>query len=409
MKSFVLQKSANNEIRIGWQDLPRPKRKGGDSAREVVQEYYSKQVALTETEVVKVGDRGYLIDRVNGCSVLTRDEAECHESMVSRALDIIDDFQHRKKEGKNDYKPGWGYSPKATKFGAYARHTILEAGAIASRGVGCDGRGVEVTLTIPSTTDSSFRAISLWSGYIVNRLLQVIRRNKQNIEWFYVWELQKRGALHLHMALSGVCQRTLLSTGRKVRETWYRLLGEIGVKQGTDLFLSGKGYRRNTYEDFLKGNRVAEIRKSLAAYFAKYVSKNAGGKTKEGEVKGYPPSRWWGISRSLLRKVKEERLNVRITCVSERELTGLLASAIGFIRRYDITRHTSYSFEVSYGKEGNRKQVGFGQRFIYWVADSSYGELGVWVPQLLRYLKAQCSNAVIEGDIDWALHTPAWR
>lgn len=409
MKSFVLQKFANNEVRIGWQDLPRRIKKQSDSNKIKQSTKYSECVALTETEVIRVGSRGYLIDRVNGCSVMTQDEADRHEARQAQALDIIRDFQRSKYGPHDTRKPGWGIQPKATKFGAYARHTILEAGSIASRGTGEVGRGVEVTLTIPGHSRGAFSAVSLWSGYAVNRLLQVIRRSGKPVEWFYVWELQKRGALHIHMALSGVSQPELLRIGRKIRKCWFRVLEEIGRKSDTNMFLRRRGNGNNGYKQFLKGNRVAPIEKSLAAYFAKYVSKGAVKKGKTEVVQGYHPSRWWGISRSLLKKVKKERVNVRITCVSEDELVGLLASAIGFVGRYTHVRAASYSFDVSYGEGANRKQIGFGQRYIYWVSPEEYGKVTVWLPQLLRYLMAQCSNAVAEGDVDWALHTPAWK
>lgn len=409
MKSFVLQKSANNELRLGWQDLPRRTKKQSDSEQTKRLQSYAEQVALAETEVICVGERCYLIDRVSGCSIMTQDEAVQHELRRDRALDIISDFQHVKKVGKNDYKPGWGIDPKITRFGKYARHTILEAGAVSSRRTGCDGRGVEVTLTLPSSSRGAFRALSRWSGYAVNRILQVIRRRRQDIDWFYVWELQKRGALHLHMALSGLPNRELLQVGREVRKTWFRVLEEIGRREGADMFLRGSGYGRNTYKQFLKGNRVAEIQKSLAAYFAKYVSKAGSGKATEALKGAYPPSRWWGISRKLLRKVKEERLNVRFTCVSEEELVNLLSIAEGFVRRHNPVRGVEYSFELSHGEGCAAKAVGFGQRFVYWFDDTAFSSLQVWLPQLLRFLSKYCSNAVIEGDTDWALHTPAWR
>lgn len=401
MKTIVIQKSANREVRVGWQDLPHPKKQHGDTEAIKGATRYAESVAIAETEVVRVGDRAYLIDNVKGCSILASNEADCHEALQKRSLDIIGDFQRARKVGRNDYKSGWGYDPKVTRFGSYARHTVLEAGAIASRGAGHTERGVEVTLTIPGGTRSSFRAVSQWSGWAVNRLLQVIRRKSSGVEWFYVWELQKRGALHLHMALSGAGNEELLQLGRKIRKCWYRVLEEIGRKSGTNPFARGNGYGKNTYREFLKGNRVAEVRKSLAAYFAKYVSKRASKDSGQVEAKFYPPSRWWGISRSLLSKVKKERLNVRFTCLSEEQCIQLLSIVQSFVRRHSPVRCTGYSFEVSYGDEGSKKAVGIGARWLYWFSDESFSSIEVWLPQLLRYLRQYCSNAVIQGDTGW--------
>lgn len=407
MKSFVLQKYANNEVRVGWQDLPCRKKNYGDKSQDKKNQSYAEHVALGETEVLRVGDRGYLIDRVHGCSILTQDEADRHEERQRRSLDIISDFQQEVYGPIDTRKAGWGLLPKVTVFGAYARHTILEAGAVASRGAGEVGRGVEITLTIPGHSRGAFRAVAEWSGYACNRLLQVVRRHKSPIDWFYVWELQRRGALHLHLALSGVPEPELLRVGREIRKCWFRVLEEIGRRASTNMFIRRGGRGNNTYRQFLKGNRVAPIRKSLAAYFAKYVSKGAGRKTEEKVVHWFAPARWWGISRNLLKKVKDERLSVRITNVSEDELANLLATAIGYLGRYTATRYTSYSFDVSYGEGANRKQVGFGQRFISWFPDAEFCQIGVWLPQVLRFLMHQCSNAVVQGDTRWTLHTPA--
>ena len=407
MKSIVVQKSANREVRIGFQDLPVPRKKGGDRQSDKRAAVFSSAVALSETEVVRGdGKVAYLLDAVNGDSIVTQDEADRHENRQRRALDIIRDFQRIGVKQNDTRKPGWGHDPKATRFGAYARHTILEAGAVASRGSGYSGRGVEVTLTLPSSSFGAFRALSQWSGYAVNRILQALRRRRSDIEWFYVWETQKRGALHLHLALSGASTQELLRAGRAVRKTWFRVLADIGAKSGANMFLRRGGRGNNTYKEFLRGNRVAEIRKSLAAYFAKYVSKGVAKNVSGQVVHSYPPSRWWGISRSLLRKVKEERLSVRFDNLSEEECVNLLSIAEGFVRRYNPVRSTGYSFELSYGKGGNARPVGIGFRSIYWFDDSAFSSIEVWLPQLLRFLSKYCSNAVIKGDIGWALHTP---
>lgn len=405
MKSIVIQKSANREVRIGWQDLPSPKRKKGDKQSDKNWTKYSEAVALLETESVRVGDRAYLIDNVNGCCVLSLSEADCYDQQRERALDIIGDFQRTRLKQNDTNKPGWGYDPKVTRFGAYARHTILEAGAVASRGTGHFGRGVEVTLTLPSSSFRAFRALSQWSGYAVNRILQAVRRRRSDIEWFYVWEVQKRGALHLHMALSGASTQELLRAGRAVRKTWFRVLADIGAKSGANMFLRRGGRGNNTYKEFLKGNRVAEIRKSLAAYFAKYVSKEAKSNVSGSVVHSYPPSRWWGISRSLLKKVKGERLNVRITNLSEEQCVELLSMAEAFCRRHAPIRGTGYSFEVSYGDKANARPVGIGARWLYWFSDESFAQIEVWLPQFIRFLAKycinECSNAVIEGTTSW--------
>lgn len=406
MPDVIVQCSANNEFRIGWQSLPPRRRGGGDLSCQREASKEAAIAALPLNEVITEGGTNVLIDytQLRHYSTLSHTEAEQYRESQQRALDITADFQRAHKRTKKEYRHGWGYPTRTTEFGRYARHTILEAGSIASRGIGGDGKGVEVTLTLPGSGSDIYRTLSEWSGYAVNRLLQYIRRHARGCDWFYVWEWQQRGALHLHMALSGMPQVQLLSLGYKIRRAWYKVLGDISTRSGVDLWFNRYRNRRNTTEDANKANRVAEIRKNLAAYFSKYVSKQA--LTKPGKVGTafYPPSRWWGISRALLRKVKEERLNVRFENLSEDESAELLSLADSYFRSHDITARYEYSFEVSHAAGGVPRRVGSGWRTVYYFSSEVCASLKNGLHDILALMKSLAERPVVRGYIGAALH-----
>jgi hypothetical protein len=223
--------------------------------------------------------------------------------------------------------------------------------------------------------------------------------------WFYVWELQTRGALHIHMALSGLQQIELLSLGNAIRDKWFDVLEDISRKSGIDLWLRQGGRGRNDRRDALKANRVAEVSKGLSNYFAKYCSKQATKSVGFGKRAPSPPARWWGMCRRLSQEIKKERLNVRITGISETEIAGMLSAIDNLFRGHSPVVSYRYDFELSFSTGGVSVHQGYGWRQISYYSDLDFDKLSVWLPQTLNYLVRECSDAVIEGDIAWLLHT----
>lgn len=232
-------------------------------------------------------------------------------------LDIIAKSQQVKK-----YERPWGKVQTPKSFTRNAKQKILEAGAVVDKHVGKHG-SYELTLTIPGSGAVVYDQVARWSGYIVNRMLQVIRRLDKKgypIHWFFVWEHQKRGALHMHWCIAIKDEPMLTDyVCRLLKDKWFQLLQELSDKTGVDLF------RRKGFTGSWKDNpevwqsSISPVRKSVAAYFSKYMSKNletsaynkarkaARDKRRKGNdcsaedsrILSLCPSRYWGCSQSV--------------------------------------------------------------------------------------------------------------
>jgi hypothetical protein len=187
-----------------------------------------------------------------------------------------------------------GKRSKSGRFTLEAKRKILRAGGALDEFGVKSSHCLLLTGTLPGSTKEAMNEIPKHSGYIVNRLKMWIReRYKESSFSFYCWELQKRGALHIHYCVYCPC---LVASGRIIagfRAFWIRLLEDISDKSGVDLFAKSYGgsHRNDTKNVQVDAQRC---RKSVAAYMAKYVTKEAG----RGHRSRYP-SRWSGVSRPL--------------------------------------------------------------------------------------------------------------
>ena len=240
------------------------------------------------------------------------------EEVVRRkvALDLLKKSQQTVKKPRP-----WGriQSPKVFRY--QAGQKIKEGGAIIDRFCGAVNSSM-LTLTLPGGTVQAMDALGRWSGYIINRLTQVIRRVDKTappVYWFFVWEHQKRGALHLHWCIGwSVHQEFRERLCEFIAAKWWQCLQEIGKKEKIDMF-ARKGFQgswRNKPEKWQYD--IQQVQKSVAAYFAKYCQKNRSynGKSKlspseqskqlrfgasKNHTRSYKtyPSRYWGSSRTV--------------------------------------------------------------------------------------------------------------
>jgi hypothetical protein len=124
--------------------------------------------------------------------------------------------------------------------------------------------------------------------------------------WFFVWEYQKRGALHLHIALMNPDKEKSRLCGEKILEKWFDVLLSIQEKSGVDMFCRNDRKSCVIRESHQNVNQL--MRKSAGGYFSKYAAKAE--KNEENSYvskfsKKYPPSRFWGSSKSLKALCKE--------------------------------------------------------------------------------------------------------
>lgn len=266
-------------------------------------------------------------------------------SRKTALLDIIKKSQQVRK-----YERPWGKVQTPKSFTRNAKQKILEAGAVVDKYIGKQG-SYELTLTIPGSGTVVYDVVARWSGYIVNRMLQVIRRltaKGLDIHWFFVWEHQKRGALHQHWCIAIKDEPMLTDyVCRLLKAKWFELLQELSDKSGVDLFRR-KGFVGSWRErpDVWQFS-INPVRKSVAAYFSKYMSKNLetseynkarkAARDKrcgapEAGVKGAMvlslcPSRYWGCSSSIRKMTKANSVTSKFEVSGRREadvLVGIL-------------------------------------------------------------------------------------
>lgn len=246
-------------------------------------------------------------------------------------------------------RAGYGELPaKPTAFGLNAKRQLLRSGGALEKSVPTD-EVLFLTGTLPGSTEDSFRAIAAYSGYIVNGLKAWISTYVPGKYDFYVWEYQKRGALHLHYAVhvpNELHRNHILSS---FRDWWITILHRIGEMAGCDMFRKNSGH--TWLSDLSKVRAIAEVcKKSVARYLAKYLSKSAS--PTRGPARFFTPSRWWGTSRPL------KSLTASLT-----ETVEIIVSGVQAVRRKweEVYAACASSDSVTYCYRHN---VGIGQTVV---------------------------------------------
>jgi hypothetical protein len=238
------------------------------------------------------------------------------QSVKSRNSPLRKDSSGSRKE-KGEGKVGYGAVGKSN-FSKYARRKILHAGAV----LDSDYQPSDclfLTLTLPGSTPEALTAIAAWSGYLIHRLKAWVNKFLPGREEIWVWERQKRGALHLHWSFVCLSKEVEERIRRGLKGEWIRLLESVSDRSGVDLFRKSQEYTHRG-----KGVAVVQVervRKSVAGYLAKYLSKEsfrASGFGDGGSIL-VAPSRWYGISKALHKKISERTREIRISYLNRRE------------------------------------------------------------------------------------------
>ena len=242
------------------------------------------------------------------------------------------------------------YQKNATKrFGNIQAQAIHECGA-ALEMLSSEPRFCHVTtLTLPANHQEAFECLAARSGSVINSLFQPIRDRYPDMKyWFFVWEYQKRGALHAHIAHyhPDECEGMLI--GNIIIEQWHKILCEISRETGIWM-LSAKHQDDYEIKDFYQYH-TQPMYKSVAGYFSKYASK-ASNKEENNYVKKfslmYPPSRFWGCSSEIKRIRKENHFNnCRDYTENKTFMYFLFVRLHKMISACIITLQNSYSFKV---------------------------------------------------------------
>ena len=160
----------------------------------------------------------------------------------------------------------------------------------------------EICLTLPADHAAAFKALSSNTYFATNRIFSYLKKQYAGtVSWFYVWEYQKRGALHLHMALHHRCPMLLPTICSDIQKAWVRILVDIGERESCCMFT-----RKNMRECVMphKWNmHYDQIRKGVGAYFSKYAGKEES--KQSWYCQKYPISRFWGSSKKIKKVISE--------------------------------------------------------------------------------------------------------
>lgn len=257
----------------------------------------------------------------------------------SSPLDIIKKSQRNQTPLKSKLN-----TPKS--FTRASGQKLRECGAAID--IACNGDVSlchEVTLTLPANHESAYFALAASSGYVINRLFQPLRRNYvDSVLWFFVWEYQKRGALHLHICIYHPDREVGALIARELIEQWHKILCDLSERCNTDMFLSKHGDR--CYIRQLHQHHTAPIRKAVGSYFSKYAGKQES--KQSWYCKKYPVSRFWGCNSPLKAIIKANSIQIDFD-FEGREIEALakFESIIeNVIERLTIVSTSEYSFNI---------------------------------------------------------------
>jgi hypothetical protein len=216
-------------------------------------------------------------------------------------------------------RPGYGGLPTSTRFGNAARRTLSRASGVLEKDGIPPGDCLFLTGTIPGSTIDAFDAVACWSSWIVHEVKKWI--NKQGVVGnysLYVWEFQKRGALHLHYFVHVPDEQARQKILWKWTIKWASLITEVGRKFGCDTWEKRDGSSWSEFPGIIQAP-AQFVKKSVGAYLSKYLSKNAptNGQRNDGNDMFLSPVRWWGVSRPLLKRMNELTETFEIEGITE--------------------------------------------------------------------------------------------
>jgi hypothetical protein len=282
-------------------------------------------------------------------------------------LDFRGEFQDRKtikdilvECGFLPVKRGWGMQPGLTRFGIRAKRTILRSGGALDGLPGCQAA---ITLTLPGSGLKAYQTLADWSGYAANRVKTWIYDTLQkygDIYWFYVWELQKRGALHMHLCVYCPFEECYRKIEDGIKDAWISVLGSIEKKSGVRMFLSEEGIDWRSNSQYIQVD-CQRVRQSVSAYFAKYCTKEKG-VSEEHIENGIRPSRWWGCSRKLLSLLHSKTRRFVSGEIAENQAIEIVEKTLNIVRKKGKTfentnRYTGEICIISYPGNGLSRNV----------------------------------------------------
>jgi hypothetical protein len=240
----------------------------------------------------------------------------------------------------------------------------------------------EICLTLPADHETAFSAIAEHTYYATNLLFSKLKKDFfGSVSWFYVWEYQRRGALHLHIAVHHPNPEMLPGICESIKAHWIQILLAIGERENICMF-SRKDLKSCTISQKWQMHS-AQIQKAVGAYFSKYA-----GKTQSKQdffCQKYPISRFWGSSRSLKEIIKKNSIEILWDfCGYSDQAQEKCEEIIKFVcSELNVFSQKSYEFKVEskgnvavfrdkdgkiHTKKREPKIYAEGERFIFYIS-----------------------------------------
>lgn len=243
-------------------------------------------------------------------------------------------------------KAGFGSVGRQSRFSTYARRTILRAGGALESEVP-HSECLFLTMTLPGSTNESMGVIAAWSAYIVDRFKSWLSKRVKSRYEMYVWEWQRRGALHLHYVVHCADRVIGEEIRRDLKAQWIRLLDSISRNSGVDVYARGFGFSHKNNKDVVRVD-AQWCEKSVAAYLSKYVSKESK-KNRDRVNSRYYPSRWYGVSRPLLQLLRKLTITAVFDNLKRVEWLTAYEDILSILQSQSLHCY-SYRHEVGSGK-----------------------------------------------------------
>jgi len=222
-------------------------------------------------------------------------------------------------------KKGWGLLPNPTKFTKKVSKKICRALNAVEKKFGRKNLRF-LTLTLPGGTDAAMRTMSAYSSYMINRVSTWLGDIIGDFVGYKVavWELQKRGALHLHVVITHPDKKLLEKVDYRFKSFCYRLFKQVSEMSGVDMFerRSGGSWKGNS--SVLRCNSE-EVRKSVANYMSKYLTKNEknlAGNSGNPEIN--PIGRWASFGRKITPLISSETINLESKTIDSEDAEFLV-------------------------------------------------------------------------------------
>jgi len=189
-------------------------------------------------------------------------------------------------------------------------------------------------------------AIARYSSYICNEISKWVKYHVTDSHWFYAWELQKRGALHIHFCLHVPNEDQRDYVLREWATFWGRTLDNIGKKACIDMWGIKNGGSHSHNKKVLQTD-AQQCHTSVAAYVSSYASDGESKHSQDADS-DYYPSRWWGMARRTTKILEELTQRDEIEYSSYRDASTKMAAEYERIK-HDTDHCHRYPHKVGIG------------------------------------------------------------